>query len=123
MAYPYISKAINIWKNLSSSDYSNFAAAYHNQGELYKAQGKYDLAIKSFINGLNVIESSKNTFYKQYIEQSFSLINLYLKIGMNKKADEIIDIINTMRSNKGEYKITTDNLPDEIYEECSSSDI
>jgi len=42
---------------------------------------------------------------------------------MNKKADEIIDIINTMRSNKGEDKITTDNLPDEIYEECSSSDI
>lgn len=123
LAYPYISEAIIIWKNLSSSDYSNFAAAYHNQGELYKAQGKYDLAIKSFINGLNVIESSKNTFYKQYIEQSFSLINLYLKIGMNKKADEIIDIINTMRSNKGEDKITTDNLPDEIYEECSSSNI
>ncbi len=123
LAYPYISEAITIWKNLSSSDYSNFAAAYHNQGELYKAQGKYDLAIESFINGINVIDASKDKFYNQYIEQSFALVNLYLKKGLTKKADEVLEIINKIRITKGNNKITIESLPDEIYEECSSSNI
>ena len=123
LAYNYISQAINIWKNLSAVDYSNFAAAFHNQGELYKAQGKYDLAIESFNNGITILNNSIDNFYKQYVEQSYSLINLYLKIGMPQKANSLLDIVNRIRVGKGEPKITLDKLPGEIYEECSSSNI
>ena len=123
LAYPYITKAINIWKNLSISDYSNFAAALHNQGELYKAQGKYSLAIESFKNGIKILNSSVDSFYKQYIEQSYSLINLYLKVGMTEKASDQLNIVNSIRANKGDANIELDNIPDEIYEECSSSNI
>jgi tetratricopeptide (TPR) repeat protein len=123
LAYNYISQAINIWKSLSSVDYSNFAAAFHNQGELYKAQGKYDLAIESFNNGITILNNSIDNFYKQYVEQSYSLINLYLKIGMNKKANSLLVIVNKVRIKRGDSIITLDKLPDEIYEECSSSNI
>ena len=123
IAYPYISKAINIWKNLSSSDYSNFAAAFHNQGELFKAQGKYILAVESFKNGLGILDISIDDFYEQYIEQSYSLINLYLKMAKKEEAKKLLDITNNIRSDKGKTNITLDNLPEEIYEECSSSNI
>ena len=123
LAYTYISQAINIWKNLSSADYANFAAAFHNQGELYKAQGKYDLAIESFNNGITILNNSIDNFYKQYVEQSYSLINLYLKIGMPQKANSLLDKVNKIIVGKGDSKITLDKLPDEIYEECSSSNI
>jgi tetratricopeptide (TPR) repeat protein len=123
LAYNYISQAINIWKSLSSADYSNFAAAFHNQGELYKAQGKYDLAIESFNNGITILNNSIDNFYKQYVEQSYSLINLYLKIGMNKKANSLLVIVNKVRVKRGDSVIILDKLPDEIYEECSSSNI
>jgi len=123
LAYPYISKAINIWKNLSSSDYSNLAAAFHNQGELYKAQGKYILAIESFKNGIGLLDISIDDFYEQYIEQSYSLINLYLKMGKKEESKNLLDTINNIRSDRGETNITLENLPDEIYEECSSSNI
>jgi tetratricopeptide (TPR) repeat protein len=123
LAYPYISEAIKIWENLSISDNSNLAAAYHNLGELYKAQGKYDLAVKSFTKGLNLINHSLDRFYKQYIEQSYSLINLYVKIDMSDKAKNLLNIVNEVKNNKGESIITLETVPDEIYEECSSSNI
>ncbi len=123
LASPYISEAINIWKNLSYSDYSNFAAAYHNQGELFKAQGKYNLAIDSFTKGITILKNSLNNFYEQYIEQSYSLINLYLKIGMNNEAKNLLDIVNNIKISQGHPSITIDTLPNEIYEECSSSNI
>ena len=101
----------------------NYAAAFHNQGELFKAQGKYILAVESFKNGLGILDISIDDFYEQYIEQSYSLINLYLKMAKKEEAKNLLDITNNIRSDMGETNITLENLPDEIYEECSSSNI
>ena len=90
---------------------------------MLKAQGKYILAVESFKNGLGVLDISIDDFYEQYIEQSYSLINLYLKMAKKEEAKKLLDITNNIRSDKGKTNITLDNLPEEIYEECSSSNI
>ena len=90
---------------------------------MYKAQGKYILAIESFKNGISILDISIDNFYEQYIEQSYSLINLYLKMGKKEEAKTLLDATNNIRSDRGETSITLDKLPDEIYEECSSSNI
>ena len=90
---------------------------------MYKAQGKYILAIESFKNGISILDISIDNFYEQYIEQSYSLINLYLKMAKKEEAKKLLDITNNIRSDKGKTNITLDNLPEEIYEECSSSNI
>lgn len=123
LALPYIIESIKIRENIKSIDYKNFAKAYHNQGELYKAQGKYNLAINSFIKGLKIISISLDVFYLQYIEQSYALINLYMKSGKTNEAMELINTVNLQRKKKGEDSITLENLPEEVYENCSSSNI
>jgi tetratricopeptide (TPR) repeat protein len=123
LAYPYLLEALNIWENSKSTDYSNFAKAYHNQGELLKAKGKYSLAIASFKRGINLLNNSIDGFYEQYIEQSFALINLYAKLNMDIEVSNLLKIINKVRLNKGEIKITLNTMPDGIYEKCSSSNI
>ena len=90
---------------------------------MFKAQGKYILAVESFKNGLGVLDISIDDFYEQYIEQSYSLINLYLKMAKKEEAKNLLDITNNIRSDKGKTNITLDTLPEEIYEECSSSNI
>ena len=124
LAFPYISEAVNIWDSLQSKDKLNHAKAYHNQGELYKAQGKYDLAIKSFKTGISIIKESSNIIYEQYLEQSYALINLYIKIGKLSEANLLIKNINIQNKNKDKKKvITIDSIPEEVFEECSSSNI
>ena len=44
-------------------------------------------------------------------------------MGKKEEAKNLLDITNNIRSDRGETKITLENLPDEIYEECSSSNI
>ena len=40
-----------------------------------------------------------------------------------EEAKNLLDITNNIRSDKGKTNITLDTLPEEIYEECSSSNI
>jgi tetratricopeptide (TPR) repeat protein len=123
LAFPYISEAVNIWDSLQSKDKLNHAKAYHNQGELYKAQGKYDLAIKSFKTGISIIKEASNILYEQYLEQSYALINLYTKIGKLSEANILIKNINIQNKNNKKEVITRDSIPEEVFEECSSSNI
>ena len=123
LAFPYISEAVNIWDSLQSKDKLNHAKAYHNQGELYKAQGKYDLAIKSFKTGISIIKESSNILYEQYLEQSYALINLYIKVGKLSEANILIKNINIQNKNNEKKLITIDSIPEEVFEECSSSNI
>ena len=123
LAFPYISEAVNIWDRLQSKDKLNHAKAYHNQGELYKAQGKYDLAIKSFKTGISIIKESSNILYEQYLEQSYALINLYIKVGKLSEANILIKNINIQNKNNEKKIITIDSIPEEVFEECSSSNI
>ena len=123
LAFTYISEAVNIWDSLQSKDKLNHAKAYHNQGELYKAQGKYDLAIKSFQRGISIIKESSNILYEQYLEQSYALINLYIKSGKLSEANILIKNINIQNQKNEKKLITIDNVPEEVYEECSSSNI
>ena len=123
LAFTYISEAVNIWDSLQSKDKLNHAKAYHNQGELYKAQGKYDLAIKSFQRGISIIKESSNILYEQYLEQSYALINLYIKSGKLSEAKILIENINIQNQKNEKKLITIDNVPEEVYEECSSSNI
>ena len=44
-------------------------------------------------------------------------------MGKKEEAKNLLDITNNIRSDRGEANITLENLPDEIYEECSSSNI
>ena len=123
LAFSYISEAVNIWNSLKSKDKLNHAKAYHNQGELYKAQGKYDLAIKSFQRGISIIKESSNVLYEQYLEQSYALINLYIKTGKLSEAKILIENINIQNQKKEKKLITLDTVPEEVYEDCSSSNI
>jgi tetratricopeptide (TPR) repeat protein len=123
LAFPYIAEAVNIWDSLQSKDKLNHAKAYHNQGELYKAQGKYDLAIKSFKTGISIIKEASNILYEQYLEQSYALINLYIKIGKLSEANILIKNINIQNKNNKKEVITRDSIPEEVFEECSSSNI
>jgi len=123
LAFPYISEAVNIWDRLQSKDKLNHAKAYHNQGELYKAQGKYDLAIKSFKTGISIIKESSNILYEQHLEQSYALINLYIKVGKLSEANILIKNINIQNKNNEKKLITIDSIPEEVFEECSSSNI
>ena len=123
LAFTYISEAVNIWDSLQSKDKLNHAKAYHNQGELYKAQGKYDLAIKSFQRGISIIKESSNILYEQYLEQSYALINLYIKFGKLSEVNILIKNINIQNQKNEKKLITIDNVPEEVYEECSSSNI
>ena len=123
LAFPYISEAVNIWDRLQSKDKLNHAKAYHNQGELYKAQGKYDLAIKSFKTGISIIKESSNILYEQHLEQSYALINLYIKVGKLSEANILIKNINIQNKNNEKKIITIDSIPEEVFEECSSSNI
>jgi tetratricopeptide (TPR) repeat protein len=123
LAFPYISEAVNIWDRLQSKDKLNHAKAYHNQGELYKAQGKYDLAIKSFKTGISIIKESSNILYEQHLEQSYALINLYIKVGKLDEANILIKNINIQNKNNEKKIITIDSIPEEVFEECSSSNI
>ena len=123
LAFSYISEAVNIWNSLKSKDKLNHAKAYHNQGELYKAQGKYDLAIKSFQRGISIIKESSNVLYEQYLEQSYALINLYIKTGKLSEAKILIENINIQNQKKEKKLITLDTVPEEFYEDCSSSNI
>ena len=123
LAFTYISEAVNIWDSLESKDKLNHAKAYHNQGELYKAQGKYDLAIKSFQRGISIIKESSNILHEQYLEQSYALINLYIKSGKLSEANILIKNINIQNQKNEKKLITIDNVPEEVYEECSSSNI
>ena len=123
LAFTYISEAVNIWDSLQSKDKLNHAKAYHNQGELYKAQGKYDLAIKSFKTGISIIKEASNILYEQYLEQSYALINLYTKIGKLSEANILIKNINIQNKNNKKEVITRDTIPEEVFEECSSSNI
>jgi tetratricopeptide (TPR) repeat protein len=108
---------------LQSKDKLNHAKAYHNQGELYKAQGKYDLAIKSFKTGISIIKESSNILYEQHLEQSYALINLYIKVGKLSEANILIKNINIQNKNNEKKIITIDSIPEEVFEECSSSNI
>ena len=123
LAFSYISEAVNIWNSLKSKDKLNHAKAYHNQGELYKAQGKYDLAIKSFQRGISIIKESSNVLYEQYLEQSYALINLYIKTGKLSNANILIKNINIQNKNNDRKLITIESIPEEVFEECSSSNI
>jgi len=123
LAFSYISEAVNIWNSLKSKDKLNHAKAYHNQGELYKAQGKYDLAIKSFQRGISIIKESSNVLYEQYLEQSYALINLYIKTDKLSEAKILIENINIQNQKKEKKLITLDTVPEEVYEDCSSSNI
>jgi len=123
LAFPYITEALNVWDSLLAKDKLNHAKAFHNQGELYKAQGKYNLAIKSFKKGISIIMESSNVLYDQYIEQSYALINLYIKVGQISEANLLIKNINIQNKNKDKKIITIDSIPEEVYEECSSSNI
>ena len=123
LAFTYISEAVNIWDSLQSKDKLNHSKAYHNQGELYKAQGKYGLAIKSFQRGISIIKESSNILYEQYLEQSYALINLYIKSGKLSEANILIKNINIQNQKNEKKLITIDNVPEEVYEECSSSNI
>ena len=44
-------------------------------------------------------------------------------MGKKKNQKNLLDNINNIRSDRGETNITLENSPDEIYEECSSSNI
>ena len=108
---------------MQSKDKLNYAKAYHNQGELYKAQGKYDLAIKSFQRGISIIKESSIILYEQYLEQSYALINLYIKSGKLSEVNILIKNINIQNKNNDRKLITIESIPEEVFEECSSSNI
>jgi hypothetical protein len=57
------------------------------------------------------------------MEQSYALINLYLKSGKLNEAKELMKNINLQKKKKGETLLTIENLPEEVYENCSSSNI
>ncbi len=44
-------------------------------------------------------------------------------MGKKEESKNLLDTINNIRSDRGETNITLENLPDEIYEECSTSNI
>ena len=123
LAFPYIDEALSIWGKLQSKDNLNYAKAFHNLAELYKAQGKYDLAILFFKKGIAIIKGSSDILYEQYLEQSYALINLYLKTGKLREANILIKNINIQNKNNEKKIITIDSIPEEVFEECSSSNI
>ena len=123
LAFPYIEEALSIWGKLQSKDNLNYAKAFHNLAELYKAQGKYDLAIQFFKKGIAIIKGSSDILHEQYLEQSYALINLYLKTGKLREANILIKNINIQNKNNEKKIITIDSIPEEVFEECSSSNI
>jgi len=123
LAFPYIDEALSIWGKLQSKDNLNYAKAFHNLAELYKAQGKYDLAIQFFKKGIAIIKGSSDILHEQYLKQSYALINLYIKTGKLSDANILIKNINIQNKNNDRKLITIESIPEEVFEECSSSNI
>ena len=122
-ALNYIEKSLNIWNKNKGIFILDYSSALHNYGELYKALGKFDLAEKNILNSLKVLEDNDIKYNDQYLLQSFSLINLYKQLDQYNRISEILNKINSYRISQQLTTIDINEVPEGVYEHCSSSNI
>ena len=122
-AIQYIQKSINIWNNKKGVDVFNYSSAFYNYGELNKVLGKFDLAIENITKSLSILEEYNIIQNEQYILQAYSLINIYKQLDKLNLINEVLDKINFIRVNKNKKPILLEEIPDGIFENCSSSQI
>ena len=119
----YLEKSLNIWNEKKDISILDYSSALHNYGELYKSLGKFDLAEKNFILSIKILEDNDVKFSAQYLSQSFSLINLYKQLGQNNLIGEVLNKINLLRKDQKLDSINLNDIPEGVFENCSSSNI
>ncbi len=122
-AIEYINMSLNIWRDKKDIDILNYSSTLHNFGELNKALGKYDLALDNFLNSIEILEDNNANYIEQYILQSYSLINLYKQLEELDNANKVLNKINVIRKKNNKNVITIYEIPEGVYEICSSSNI
>jgi len=122
-AIVYLEEAIQIWKTNKNIDILKYSSALHNFGELHKALGNRTLAIKYFLKSLSLIEEFDFKISEQYMQQSYALLNIYKDTEEYELAKKQLKKINKYRTKSDLNLITFDDIPEEVYEECSSKKI
>ena len=122
-AIEYINMSLDIWRDKKDVDILNYSSALHNFGELNKAIGKYNLALDNFLYSIEILENNNANHIDQYLLQSYSLINLYRQLDELDKVNKVLNKINVIRKENNKNVITISEVPEGVFENCSSSNI